>query len=211
MTSRSARRESGAPDAPQQRRRGAALEDAIRAAAFAELSEAGYHAFSVESVAARAQTGKGSIYRRWPTKQELVMDALLAELPEPNDFGISSAMDDAITTADALRLVARGIAGVIASQAGDAIRAIKFEAMVDPELAELVDQRFQAPRRDALTSLLRRGIERGEVRPGADTELVADVLPAVLIHRMITQREKVTAQDIETIIEQIVIPLVEVR
>ena len=53
-----------------QRKRGAALEDAILEAAYAELSEVGYSAFSVEGVAARARTGKASIYRRWPTKQE---------------------------------------------------------------------------------------------------------------------------------------------
>src|SRR5690348_12742634 len=55
------------------RRRGAALEDAIRQAAFDELSEVGYATFSVESVAERARTGKASIYRRWPTKQALVL------------------------------------------------------------------------------------------------------------------------------------------
>ena len=65
------------------RRRGAALEDAILAAAYVELATVGYGAFSVEAVAARARTGKASIYRRWPTKQELVLDALLQALPTP--------------------------------------------------------------------------------------------------------------------------------
>ncbi|MDT4906404.1 MAG: Tetracyclin repressor-like, C-terminal domain, partial [Pseudonocardiales bacterium] len=78
-------------------------------------------------------------------------------------------------------------------------------------LAQLVDARFQAPRREALLALLRRGVERGEVRPGAATQLVADVVPAVLTHRVILQREPLTEQDITAIIEQIFIPLVEVR
>ena len=193
------------------RRRGAALEDAIRQAAFAELTEAGYTGFSVESVAARAHTGKASIYRRWPTKQELVMDALCAALPTPEQCGTAMEIDDSITTVEALHEVARTIARVITSPSGDAMRAIKCEAVADPELAQLVDERFQAPRRAALLALLRRGVERGEVRPDAATQIVADVIPAVLAHRVILQREALTERDVTEIIEQIFIPLVAVR
>lgn len=196
---------------PLHRKRGAALEDAILEAAFAELTTVGYMAFSVEGVAARARTGKASIYRRWPTKQELVMDALTAGLPTPEQCGITTQIDDSITTAEALHGVARAIAGVITSPAGDAMRAIKCEALTDPELAKLVDDRFQAPRRAALLGLLRRGVQRGEVRPDAATQLVADVLPAVLTHRVILQREPLTQRDVTAIIEQIFIPLIEVR
>jgi AcrR family transcriptional regulator len=193
------------------RKRGAALEDAILQAAFDELTEVGYTAFSVEGVAARARTGKASIYRRWPTKQELVMDAMLQRLPTPEQCGVVVELDDTVTTKDALLQVAEAIAAVITSPAGDAMRAIKCEAMADPELAALIDQRFQAPRREFLMSLLRRGVERGEVRPGAATDLVADVLPSVLTHRVILQREPLTEPVIRDIMEQIMIPLVEVR
>jgi AcrR family transcriptional regulator len=194
-----------------QRKRGTALEDAIRAAAFAELTEVGYTAFSVEGVAARARTGKASIYRRWPTKQELVMDALCAELPTAEQCGITMEIDESVSTVEALHGLARTIARVITSPSGDAMRAIKCEAAGDPELAQLMDERFQAPRRAALLALLRRGVERGEVRPDAATQLVADVIPAVLSHRVILQREPLTERDVTDIIEQIFIPLVEVR
>ena len=62
-----------------------------------------------------------------------------------------------------------------------------------------------------MLALLRRGVERGEVRPGADTVLVADVLPAVLVHRVIMLREQLGEADIRQIMEQVVIPLVETR
>jgi hypothetical protein len=91
------------------------------------------------------------------------------------------------------------------------MRAIKCEAVSDPELARAIDDRFQAPRREYLLSLLRRGVERGEVRPGADVALIADVLPAVLTHRIILQREPVTARVITDIIEQVLLPLIEPR
>jgi len=196
---------------PALRKRGATLERAILDAVFAELSEVGYTAFTVEGVAARARTGKASIYRRWPTKQELVMDAMLERVPTPEQCGIGLEIDDSVTTAEALHGVARAIASVITSPAGDAMRAIKCEALSDPELARLIDDRFQAPRRAAMIELLERGVARGEVRPGAATALVADVLPAVLSHRVILQREPLTEQVLTNIMEQVFIPLIEVR
>lgn len=194
------------------RRRGAALEDAILEAAYAELSEAGYASFTVEGVAARARTGKASIYRRWPTRGELILDAVCSQLPMPVDCGLDMAeIPDDLTTADAFRAVAGAISQVIASPAGDVIRAIKCEAVTDPELARAIDDRFQGPRREYLLRLLRRGVERGEVRPGAATVIVADVLPAVLTHRMIMQRQSVTARDLKEIMEQVLLPLIEPR
>lgn len=194
-----------------QRKRGAALEDAILAAAYAELSEVGYTSFTVEAVAARARTGKASIYRRWPTKQELVLDTLCERLPTAEQCGWEPYIDDSVTTADALRKVAHAISNVLRSPAGDAMRTIKCEAAADPELARAIDDRFQAPRRRAMLDLLRRGVERGEVRPEAVSPLVADVLPAVLAHRVLLQREQVTERDITDIIEHIIIPLVSIR
>jgi AcrR family transcriptional regulator len=194
-----------------QRKRGAALEDAILDAAYTELSEVGYTQFTVEAVAARARTGKASIYRRWPTKPALVLDALCARLPAPELCGPACDLDEGLTTADALRQVARAINAILSSPAGDAIRAVKCEAAADPQLAREIDERFQAPRRAALLALLQRGVERGEVRPEAVSPMVADVLSAVLSHRVLLQRERITEHDIVEIIEQIIIPLVEVR
>jgi len=193
------------------RRRGAALEDAILRAAYAELTEAGYTAFSVESVATRARTGKASIYRRWPTKPELVLDALAHVLPSEEQCRSEFALADSTTTREALLAIGHTIAGLLASPMGDAVRAIKCEATADPELAELVDARFQAPRRAGLLALLQRGVERGEVRPEAVTELVADVLPAVLTHRVLLLRRPVREADVRAIIETVLIPLVEAR
>jgi AcrR family transcriptional regulator len=191
------------------RRRGAALEDAIREAAFTELTEVGYRAFSVENVAARARTGKASIYRRWPTKQELVLDAVSCGFPTAEQCGLVIDYDDTTTTAAALRDVARRIAQVMQSPVGAAMRAIKLEAFTDPDLARLVDERFQEPRRVALLDLLRRGVARGEVRPEACTSLVADVLPAMIAHRVLILREPLKASQLEAIMDEVMIPLVQ--
>ncbi len=205
---------AGQPSTPpsgQQRRRGPALEGAILESAWAELSNAGYASFSVEAVAARARTGKASIYRRWPTKQALVLDALCTQLPQPADCGISLDWPDTVTTREALLQVARIITGLMCSPAGDAMRAIKCEAVVDPELARQIDVQFQTPRREALIELLRRGVRRGEVRPEAACRTVADVIPAVLTYRIVIQREPLGEDDLTTIMEQIFLPLIEAR
>ncbi len=194
------------------RRRGAVLEDAILDAAYVELSEVGYLALSVEAVAARARTGKASIYRRWNTKQELVLDALCAGLPTAQQCGlVPFEIADDLTTAEALHAIAAAISDVLNSPAGDAMRAVKCEAATDPELARAIDDRFQEPRRTAILGLLRRGVARGEVRPEAVCDLVADVIPAVLTHRVILQREPVTAADLIEIMDTVVIPLIESR
>lgn len=198
-----------APIPAARRKRGVALEDAILEAAFTELTEVGLTAFSVEAVAARARTGKASIYRRWPTKQDLVLDALCDGLPTPQQCGVVLPdLDDGVTTECALRTLAVAIARVMASPAGDAIRAIKCEAAADPQLARAVDERFQAPRRHALIGLLQRGVDRGEVRPEAVSPLVADVLPAVLFHRVVLQREPLTEDDVRAIVDQVLLPLI---
>jgi AcrR family transcriptional regulator len=192
-----------------QRKRGAALEDAILESAYTELTETGYGAFSFESVAARARTGKASIYRRWPSKQLLVLDALCAHLPTAKECGFHAVLPDSMTTVHALRVVAAKIAQILASPAGAAMRAIKCEAVIDADLAKAIDERFQAPRRAAMLALLERGVARGEVRPDAVTPLVADVLPAVLSHRMILQRQPVGEATLRAIIEQVLIPLIQ--
>lgn len=202
---------AAAGSVPGQRKRGAALEDAILESAYAELSEAGYAGFSVEAVALRARTGKASIYRRWPAKPLLVLDALCAHLPTPRDCGVDCVLPDSVTTIGALHGIARRIAVILDSPAGAAMRAVKCEAVTDPDLARAIDDRIQAPRRAALLALLQRGVARGEVRPGAATELVADVLPAVLTHRLILQGEPVTEAILYDIVEQVLVPLIEVR
>lgn len=193
------------------RKRGAELEDAILDAAFTELSEVGYTAFSVEGVAARARTGKASIYRRWPTRAQLMLEAITAHLPTPAQCGLAMELPPDMTTADALRSIARAIVEVLHSPAGDVMRAVKCEAATDPELARAIDDQFQAPRRAAMLALLQRGVERGEVRPGAATPIVADVLPAVLTHRIILQREPIDAKVVTEIMEQVLLPLIEPR
>lgn len=73
------------------RRRGAVLERAILDAALEQLSTVGWNGLTMEGVAARAQTGKAAVYRRWPSKEDLVADALKAGLPSLTEAPTSEA------------------------------------------------------------------------------------------------------------------------
>ncbi len=189
------------------RRRGEQLEDAIRQAALDELAEVGFASMSMENIAARAQTGKASVYRRWPTKHLLVLDVIDQNICGPHGPA-QFPLDDTMTTEQALRAVAQEIVGTINSPFGDVMRVLKCEAAVDPEFGQALDERFQAPRTEALLGLLHRGVARGEVRPEAATPMVADVLPAMLTFRLVLQRRPIGAADLDAIIDDVIIPLI---
>lgn len=191
----------------RQRKRGAELEDAIHDAVFAELADVGYAGFTVEAVAARAKTGKASIYRRWGTKQDLVVDAFLARFGGPGDILEELRSDRSATTRELLVRLATRICEV-SDAAGEVMRAVACEATRDPDLAAAVDQKVHSPKREAFVELLRRGVERGEVRPDAACSLYADILPAMLTYQMVLNNQRVTEQDAIRIVDHVVLPLI---
>lgn len=187
------------------RRRGAVLEDAIVDAVFAELSEVGYAAFTIESVAARAQTGKASIYRRWPTKQDLVLTAFCHRFGSPESF-VDEAMADA-TTRDVFVAIGRRIIEVCES-AGEAIRAVACEVTRSPDLATAIDSQVHCEKRLAAIRVLERGVARGEVRPDAVDPMFAEILPAILMQQMILFNREVTDEMLLTIVDRVLMPLI---
>jgi AcrR family transcriptional regulator len=193
-------------DAVRHRRRGEALEGAIYDAVVDELAEIGYAALTIESVAARAHTGKASIYRRWPTKQELVVAAFCEKAGEAFDL-VGTSMTATTTTRDALVHVGRRICGLVRGGVGEAIRAVGAESSRDADLAAALDARVGCPKREALLGVLQRGVARGEVRPEAADELIAEVLPAMLLTRIIIQGLPVSDDHIVRVVDDVVMPL----
>jgi AcrR family transcriptional regulator len=187
------------------RRRGATLEDAIQDAVFAELAEVGYAAFTIESIAARAQTGKASIYRRWPTKHDLVLDAFFARFGATDEM--AELANPTVSTRDLLVAFGRQICEV-SRAATEVVRAVACEVTRDAELADAVENRVYCPKRAALVQVLQRGVGRGDVRPEAACELFAEILPAVLMHRMVLLNRPVSEADVVEVVDRIVMPLV---
>jgi len=186
------------------RRRGVTLEQAIQAAALDELAEVGYGRLTIESVAARARTGKASIYRRWPTKQLLVIEAFCAKFGEAYDL-VEGPLGDA-TTRDALLHIGRRMIQII-GDTGETFRAASCELSRDTAAAAALERQVSCPKREAMLELLQRGVARGEVRPDAACELLAEVLPAMITARLIVENRPVADDYLVRIVDDIVMPL----
>ncbi|MCX4856383.1 TetR/AcrR family transcriptional regulator [Streptomyces canus] len=185
------------------RRRGAVLERAILDAALEQLSTVGWNGLTMEGVAAGAQTGKAAVYRRWPSKEDLVADALRAGLPR-----FEEAPDLGGVREDLLELC-RQAREAMFSRPGFALRSVIHEC--DQAQAE----RFHAvifngvvePSVRLLREIITRGIERGEVRPDAENDYVFDAIPAMMMYRSKMRGSEWGDRDVEEMIDQFLLPL----
>jgi AcrR family transcriptional regulator len=144
------------------------------------IAERGAHAFRTEDVAARAGVGKGAIYRRYRSKEELVTAAVAALVREE-----IAVPDTGSTRGDLLALMRDAVELYRSSLPGRLMPEL-IGAMADnPELARAVRDGFLAVRRSALSEVLRRGVERGDLRPDLDLELALDVLGGPLFYRLL--------------------------
>lgn len=201
VTSRSAA--AVRPGAASLRRRGPVLERAILEATLDQLGSVGWNGLTMEGVAVGAQTGKAAVYRRWPSKQDLVADALRAGLPtldEASDLG--SVRED-------LYEVCRRLRDVMYSRPGLALRAVLHEC--DAESAarfhSLIVTGVVEPSARLFRAVLRRGIARGEVRADADDDLVVDVIPAMMMYRSKVCVSEWVDREIADLVDRIMVPL----
>ncbi|GAA4866871.1 TetR/AcrR family transcriptional regulator [Kitasatospora terrestris] len=186
------------------RKRGKALEAAIFDAALELLTSGGFARMTMEGVAGAAQTGKAALYRRWASKADLVMDALDATLPPP------TAIPDLGSVRGELLQVMQVYASVMNSRVGNAMRVLMAE--LDHEQAknfrEFLQGRVLGPSTSAVLAVLRRGAERGDVRPGAADPLVADVVPAMMLYRAKLCTGRIDREFCERLVDEVLVPLV---
>lgn len=163
------------PGRPRERR----ADRAIIEATLELFADEGYHAMTIEAVATHAGVGKTTIYRRWPGKKELIIDAL-ASL---NDELMVAKESLPGTFADRIRAVLRHLT----TKDNDSLlgritpRMLVYSESQPDLYAEYFD-RVIMPRRRWLHGLLREGVERGELRAGLDIEVAALALvgPALM-------------------------------
>jgi AcrR family transcriptional regulator len=162
------------------RPRDARADRAILETTLELIAERGVHAFRTEDVAARAGVGKGAIYRRYRSKDELVTAAVAALVREE-----IAVPDTGSTRADLLVLMREAVE-LYSSSLPERLMPNLIGAMAEhPELARAVRAGFLAGRRAALSEVLRRGGERGDLRPDLDLELALDVLGGPLFYRLL--------------------------
>jgi AcrR family transcriptional regulator len=169
-----------AAERPVGRPRDARADRAILQATLELIAEVGVHEFRTEDVAARAGVGKGAIYRRYRSKDELVTAAVAALVSEEIALPNTGS-----TRADLIALMREAVDLYRGDLASRLMPNLVGAMAQKPELARTVRERFLAGRRAALAEVLQRGVERGELDPELDLELALDVLGGPLFYRLL--------------------------
>jgi AcrR family transcriptional regulator len=165
--------------------------DALRRAAVLTatrelLAITGYPGLTIGGVAARAGVARTTVYRSWPSKAALVIDAVT----ELMDLGPAAETGD--WAEDLRQTVAQTIRSLSQSVAGQTIPGLAADLTRDPALAAEFRARFARPRKQAVIQLLQRGIAEGAVREDVDLDLVEDLLVAPVVHRLVITGAPVT-------------------
>jgi AcrR family transcriptional regulator len=168
------------PDVALDRRLGRPRDEsrdrAIETAALELLVSHGYEGMSIEGVAALAGVGKATVYRRWDTKLDLVLDAVIRRCREH----VVSPDTGALRT-DLLEMFRAMLAKF--RRDGAVMQAFVAEERRHPELAAAFQEMFLNERRAAMREVLLRAVDRGELAPDTDFELLGDVGSALMWHR----------------------------
>ena len=176
-------------------------EAAIFDATLRMLATSGYDRLTMDAVAADARASKATLYRRWTTKADLVVDALV---------WLKSCMPHDVPNTGTLR---GDLLSMACNEGGltDRMPLAVFGALItamqrDEDLARAFEQRFMGPLQERSRTIFERAQERGEIAPGADLALLGQVLPAVAIHYALTRNQPVRPEFVERVIDQVVLP-----
>lgn len=184
--------------APVRRGRGRprdpATDERITAAAAELLLQRGFDKMTVDDVAAKAGVGKATVYRRWPSKDDLAVAAMgtlyAAEIPEPDTGSIEQDLAESY----------RAVLVFLNSPQGAAfLRMSIAESVRDERIAALYRASTERRENEARRTF-ERAIARGEVRPDADIDTAVQWLGGMITTRAITGRPLPTVEDTETLV-----------
>jgi AcrR family transcriptional regulator len=168
---------------------------AILAAALELIGELGYAGLTIEGIAARAGTGKQTIYRWWPSKADILLDAgaTKADLHVP-------VTDQGSYAADLRAFLTASYALVNRRELADVLRALMAESQIDPDFAERFRELFLQRRRDALGVILDRARCRGDLPDVPEAGTVADIVFGVIWYRVLAARKRLDRRLIDDLV-----------
>jgi AcrR family transcriptional regulator len=173
----------------------------IRAAILRLLAEVGYGALTMDAVASEAGVGKATIYRRWRTKQDLVVDTI-------SDLNrAEAAPPDTGSVEGDLREMMHQMVALIGGPTGAATLSLLSTMPHQPALAEAFRNGPLAVWRDSYDRIWERAEQRGEVRPGLSRSIVAESTSALLVQRWLLTGEPVDEAYADEVLETVVLPL----
>jgi AcrR family transcriptional regulator len=191
---------TNAPEGAERRRRGPSPR--VRAAALAatleELAAGGFAALSLDRVARRAGVNKSTLYRRWGTREELVLEAMLERAAEQ-----VSVPDTGSLRMDLLELARTAAANSATAEVAAMARAVVAESPHNSKLAA-ASRRFWAERLALDSVIVERAIERGEVAAGTEPQRVIEAVLGPIHLRLLLTGESVDRSFLETIVDVVV-------
>nr|WP_083005361.1 TetR/AcrR family transcriptional regulator [Mycolicibacterium celeriflavum] len=163
------------------------------------LQEHGYDRLSLDAVATAARASKATLYRRWPTKAELVLAAFVEGTRH-----VAVDPDTGTLRGDLLRL-GQQISAHVSTHAST-IRAVLMEISRSDTLAATLHAQFLSQRKALMSRVLARAVDRGEIESSAITEDLWDVLPGYLIYRSVLTGRAPTRRTIQDFVDNVLIP-----
>jgi AcrR family transcriptional regulator len=163
------------------------------------LQQHGYVGLTVDAVAAAARASKATVYRRWPSKAELVVAAFIESMRQ-----VGTPPDTGTLRGDLLAL-GEVICGQ-ARQHASTIRAVLFELWQNPALQEVLQQQFLDQRKAGIEHLQLKAMSRGEMQANAMSDELWDLLPGYLIFRSIIPGRPATKRTVQALVDDVIIP-----
>jgi AcrR family transcriptional regulator len=189
--------------AAPQRRRGRALEAALLDAAWAELTETGYDAFTIDAAAARSRTSRAVLYRRWPNKQQLVHAAVVHAVSKDPVI----APDTGNLRGDVIALLNHANRRRVRTATHLITRLGDFYRATGTSLGDLAAV-IQGGRDSLMDVVVQRAIARGEVLPGQVSERIARLPADLFRYEVLMTLHPLSDETIEEIVDTIFLPLV---
>jgi AcrR family transcriptional regulator len=163
------------------------------------VQECGYDRLTLDAVAARARASKATVYRRWPSKAELVVAAVaqgISAVAVPPNTG--SLREDLLQLAQVITLQARRHATTIAG--------VLPELRRNPRLFRVLQREFHDRRKALVHSILRQAAERGEISASVISDEIWDVLPGYLMFRSLLPIREITDATLVALVDDLLLP-----
>ena len=185
------------------RKRDHTRDPEILDAAVAVLAEVGYEAMTMDMVATRARAGKATLYRRWPSKAELVIEAVACM--KQAQSRIEDLPDTGTLRGDLVALI-RPHSMEDSERKMQVMGGLVSMLSRDPQLAEAVNEAITEPRARLNRTLMERAAARGEIRADADLDTIAHIGPSMTAFRTLVQRKPVDREFLIGLIDGVVLP-----
>ena len=174
-------------------------ERQVLEAALAVLAEVGYDRLTMDAVAAAAKASKATLYRRWNSKAQLVVDALSAQKVQPSLPDTGSLRGDLIASFC-------GMGGITEPEQVALFSSVLTAMARDEEFATAYRREVIGPKVRGTQQIYRRAVERGEVCPDVDLEVVVPALAGILLHRFFMLGELPTDEAVARVIDHVILP-----